>query len=261
MIRILDAGRCSSDIRNAFTSRLAASAKALSTTSDPNDDSNAGLKVPTNRLQFRTSELAPATRPAPQAVQSAGTSGTPGLIQSSPRLGNKPHVVTKPEAAKAAGSEAASARATAPGESSIGDHASADQQAMFEITISGKDGQVFKRVELAGERPVRIGRSPECEIQIPLASVSREHAQIEPVDERHWVIRDLNSTHGCLVRGQRIRELTITPGLVVEVGPAVLKFEETATRVGAEMLKALKDVDEDKPVRVRGTLLPDETMR
>lgn len=131
---------------------------------------------------------------------------------------------------------------------------------MFELTIAGKDGKVIKRLELSGGRSVRIGRSPECEIQIPMPSVSREHAKIEPLDDRHWVIRDLNSTHGCLVRGQRIRELTITPGLVVEVGPAVLKFDEMATRIGAEMLASIKDEDE-APVRVRSSMLPDDTLR
>ncbi|MBN8643858.1 MAG: FHA domain-containing protein [Planctomycetes bacterium] len=131
---------------------------------------------------------------------------------------------------------------------------------MFELTIASKDGKVISRVELSGEKPVRIGRSPECEIQIPLPAISREHAQIEPVDDRHWVIRDLNSTHGCLVRGQRIRELTITPGLVVEVGPALLKFDEMATRIGAEMLASIKD-DEEAPVKVRSSMLPDDTLR
>lgn len=131
---------------------------------------------------------------------------------------------------------------------------------MFEVTIAGKDGKVFKRLELSGDRSVRLGRSPECEVQIPLPSVSREHARIEPVDDRHWVIKDMNSTHGCLVRGQRIRELTITPGLVVEMGPAVVKFEEMATRIGAEMLASIKD-DDEAPVRVKGTLLPDDTLR
>lgn len=131
---------------------------------------------------------------------------------------------------------------------------------MFELTIAGKDGKVLKRLELRGERAVRIGRSPECEIQIPLPSISREHARLEPVDDRHWVIRDLNSTHGCLVRGQRIRELTITPGLVVEVGPAVLKFDELTTRIGQEMLASIRDEDE-APVKVRSSMLPDETLR
>lgn len=131
---------------------------------------------------------------------------------------------------------------------------------MFELTIASKDGKVISRVELSSEKPVRIGRSPECEIQIPLPAISREHAQIEPVDDRHWVIRDLNSTHGCLVRGQRIRELTITPGLVVEVGPALLKFDEMATRIGAEMLASIKD-DEEAPVKVRSSMLPDDTLR
>lgn len=131
---------------------------------------------------------------------------------------------------------------------------------MFELTIADKEGKVFKRLELSGSRSVRVGRSPECEIQIPLPSISREHAKIEPLDDRHWVIRDLNSTHGCIVRGQRIRELTITPGLVVEVGPAVLRFDEMATRIGAEMLASIKD-EEDAPVRVRSSMLPDDTLR
>lgn len=132
---------------------------------------------------------------------------------------------------------------------------------MFELTIAGKDGHVMSRFEMAGDRSIKIGRGPSCDVQVPLASVSREHAAIEPLDDRNWIIRDLGSTHGCSVRGQRIRELAITPGLVVELGPsAVLKFEEMTSKIGSKMAASIPD-DDDRPVRILGTLLPDDTLR
>ena len=127
---------------------------------------------------------------------------------------------------------------------------------MFELTIASPDGHVLRRVELTGSRAVRIGRSRECEIQLPIASVSRQHAELAPVDEETWVIRDLGSTHGCLVQGERIRELTIQPGLEVHIGPAVLRFDDLATRIGEELDQTITDEPEDIEIRIVGAFEP-----
>jgi len=118
---------------------------------------------------------------------------------------------------------------------------------MFELTIFSKDGRELKRYELNGTKPIKIGRAIDCDIKIAVPEVSRRHAQIEQIEEDEWVIKDLGSTHGCLVRGERIREVTITPGLEVSIGPAVLRFENMAARIGAELDRLLGDdsVDED----------------
>lgn len=119
---------------------------------------------------------------------------------------------------------------------------------MFELTIFSKDGRELKRYELNGTKPIKIGRAIDCDIKIAVPEVSRRHAQIEQIEDDEWVIKDLGSTHGCLVRGERIREVTITPGLEVSIGPAVLRFENMAARIGAELDRMLGDdsVDEDE---------------
>ncbi len=119
---------------------------------------------------------------------------------------------------------------------------------MFELTILTKDGRELKRYELSGTRPIKVGRAIDCDIKIGVAQVSRRHAKIEQVDEDEWVFTDLDSTHGSFVKGERIKEAVIEAGLEVMIGPAVLRFENLAHRIGAElnaMLDDGEDVEED----------------
>lgn len=118
---------------------------------------------------------------------------------------------------------------------------------MFELTIHSPDGRELKRYELTGRRPIRIGRGVDCAIQIASPQVSRRHAQLEPLDEETWVLKDLESTHGCKVRGERIREITVVPGLEVTIGPAVLKFDNLTARIGEELDELLGDEDDGAP--------------
>lgn len=115
---------------------------------------------------------------------------------------------------------------------------------MFELTICTKEGRELRRYELSGTRPIRIGRGVDCDIQIGVPEVSRRHAQIELVDDDEWVIKDLNSTHGVHIKGERVREVTLEPGMEVTIGPAILKFENMASRIGDELNRIL-DADEE----------------
>ena len=54
---------------------------------------------------------------------------------------------------------------------------------------------------------VRVGRSPRCEVPLDDPHVSREHAVFEVVDGE-CVLRDLRSTHGTRVNGQKIETPT-----------------------------------------------------
>lgn len=114
---------------------------------------------------------------------------------------------------------------------------------MLEVTIFAPGGREIKRYELAGSGPLRVGRSTSCEIQVPLMEVSRRHAEIAQVEEDEWVIRDLESTHGCVVGEERLREVTVRAGLEVRLGTAVMKFSNLADRIGVELNAILEDTD------------------
>lgn len=118
---------------------------------------------------------------------------------------------------------------------------------MFELTILTKDGRELKRYELSGTKPIKVGRALDCDVKIGVPQVSRRHARIEQVDEDEWIFTDLDSTHGSYVNGERIKETEIVTGLEVVIGPAVLRFENMAIRIGREIEKSLgsDSIDED----------------
>jgi len=84
--------------------------------------------------------------------------------------------------------------------------------------------------ELKGRRflitkeTVRIGRSPECEVHLDLASVSRIHARIEE-NNGLFRVRDLGSRNGIRVNGLRIPESELRSGDTITVGDVELRFE------------------------------------
>ncbi len=107
---------------------------------------------------------------------------------------------------------------------------------MLEVSIVDKTGNVLRRIELTGGRPIKIGRGLNCEVRIAAATVSREHAELRPSrDSDGWVLRDLNSTHGVFVDGKRVRALECAEGLEVNIGPATLRFDDLAERIGQEI--------------------------
>jgi pSer/pThr/pTyr-binding forkhead associated (FHA) protein len=114
---------------------------------------------------------------------------------------------------------------------------------MFEVTICSADGKTLRRFDLSrlhddGARVV-VGRAEDCEIRIKSPSISRHHCAIE-IDDHDWIIRDLGSTHGTMVDGVQISEAAVVPGLKVVIGPAVLLFQSSTSRIAAEIGKELE---------------------
>lgn len=70
--------------------------------------------------------------------------------------------------------------------------------------------------------PYTIGRAEEASIRLPFSTVSRSHCEIWlDEDEDALMIKDLNSSNGTYVNGQRITESEVSPGDLLAVGPAV----------------------------------------
>lgn len=62
-----------------------------------------------------------------------------------------------------------------------------------------------------------VGRHPECDIQIESRKISRRHCCIAQVDD-YLVIRDLGSTNGIRLNGERVTEAKVHPSDEVTIG-------------------------------------------
>ncbi len=95
---------------------------------------------------------------------------------------------------------------------------------MLELhVISRKTDQLVGAFAIGDNAEILIGRDSDCDVRISAASVSREHCVIEQVDGEYY-LRDLDSSGGTLVAGERIEEVRLEHGLEVEVGPTILRF-------------------------------------
>ncbi len=94
---------------------------------------------------------------------------------------------------------------------------------MMEVHVCNCDGVLLRAFALGDSEEVIIGRDRHCDIRIESSSVSREHCVIERRGQT-LVLRDLESTGGTFLAGDRLDQVQLTDGLEVVIGPAVLKF-------------------------------------
>ena len=67
-------------------------------------------------------------------------------------------------------------------------------------------------------RLLRIGRSIEADVVLAAGSVSRQHAELRPVEDG-WVVVDSGSQYGTYVDGRRISEHRVTGPVTIQCGP------------------------------------------
>lgn len=122
---------------------------------------------------------------------------------------------------------------------------------MYEIIARDRQSTVLGRLELTGQRLVRIGRGRECEFRLHNAAVSRKHGEIEQIDDGQWVYRDLGSTHGSFVNDRRVDgEVVVRDGLNLRLGPVLLSFNDLAGRIGRELDALIPEDDEEIEIRI-----------
>ena len=81
-----------------------------------------------------------------------------------------------------------------------------------------------KRTVVSGD-PFVIGRSRECDLVLDDPNVSRRHAELRREDGG-WAVRDLGSTNGIKLNGQRSRGGRLNPGDEITLGLSRLTFEQ-----------------------------------
>ncbi len=68
--------------------------------------------------------------------------------------------------------------------------------------------------------PVYIGRGEDCKVRVPLPSVSRKHCELL-IDDEEFTVKDLSSSNGTYVNGERVRTRELVPGDLLALGPCV----------------------------------------
>ncbi len=69
-----------------------------------------------------------------------------------------------------------------------------------------------------------IGRRHDCDLCIPLKTVSRRHCQVN-LNNEAVKIRDLGSRGGTYLNGKRIEETTVKAGDYVRIGPLIFLLQ------------------------------------
>ncbi|HET7540821.1 MAG TPA: FHA domain-containing protein [Polyangiaceae bacterium] len=74
------------------------------------------------------------------------------------------------------------------------------------------------------DRPLVVGRGEECEVSINHPSVSRVHAEIQPLGDGRYEIVDRESANGVRVNGVELPRTLLDARDVIELGDVILKF-------------------------------------
>ncbi|MFH1615444.1 MAG: FHA domain-containing protein [Planctomycetota bacterium] len=69
-----------------------------------------------------------------------------------------------------------------------------------------------------------IGRRQDCELCVPLMTISRRHCEINH-DQGSLKLRDLNSRNGTYVNGKRVEESEVKAGDYIQLGPVIFALQ------------------------------------
>ncbi|HMF12502.1 MAG TPA: FHA domain-containing protein [Gemmataceae bacterium] len=91
-----------------------------------------------------------------------------------------------------------------------------------------------------GRDTLVIGRRDKCDILMPFPNVSGMHCELT-FSDGYWIVRDLNSTNGIKVNGQRVMKKLLHPGDELMIGKRkfTINYEMPAGR------RAMEEVEED----------------
>ncbi len=90
--------------------------------------------------------------------------------------------------------------------------------------LSYRDALGEESTIVVGDRPIRIGRAPHCDLVLGHESISREHAEIVRNSDG-WAIADLGSKNGLKINTYKTRQQQLQDGDCIDIGAAKLWVE------------------------------------
>jgi adenylate cyclase len=95
------------------------------------------------------------------------------------------------------------------------------------------------------QRPIlKVGRRESCDICLRFPNVSSMHCELAYRDG-YWVIRDLSSTNGIKVNGQKLRYRPLRPGDLLTIGKRDYAIQYELHAEGQRSLEAVLTEAED----------------
>ena len=77
---------------------------------------------------------------------------------------------------------------------------------------------------LTQDRPLVLGRGEECDVSVNHPSVSRVHAEVQPLGDGRYEIVDRESANGVRVNGVELPRTLLDARDVIELGDVIMKF-------------------------------------
>jgi pSer/pThr/pTyr-binding forkhead associated (FHA) protein len=99
------------------------------------------------------------------------------------------------------------------------------------------EGLTGRTYELKAEKTT-VGRVEDNTFQIPDGSVSSHHAEIL-LRGNEVVIKDLNSTNGTFINGERVTDAVLKPGQTLRLGTVEMRLEGSDAAAAAAARKKL----------------------
>ena len=90
-----------------------------------------------------------------------------------------------------------------------------------------------------------IGRRESCDICLRFPNVSGLHCELSYKDAGYWVIRDLGSTNGLKVNGQRVLQRPMRPGDELAIAKRRYTIQYNLTPSAQSSIEAVLSEDED----------------
>jgi transcriptional regulator with PAS, ATPase and Fis domain len=107
---------------------------------------------------------------------------------------------------------------------------------------------------LLDEKACTIGREEGCDLRLSVTAVSRRHAELS-LERGQWIVRDLGSTNGTLVDGQRVTEHALEPETELRIGDAIFKLVERGAGAYADYLLDGRMAERKSRLTTRSTSL------
>ena len=91
------------------------------------------------------------------------------------------------------------------------------------LLLVHQPGQAVRQIRL-GTAPLKVGRTPDNDVVLPLPEISRRHCVVQ-VEGQHAMLTDLGSTNGTYVEGKRlVAPVALSDGAHVGLGSFTLVY-------------------------------------
>ena len=91
---------------------------------------------------------------------------------------------------------------------------------------------------------MKLGRRESCDICLRFPNISSVHCEFSYKDG-YWIVRDLNSTNGIKVNGQRLRFRPLRPGDKITIGKREYTINYELAGAGVKALEAVLTESDD----------------